>query len=73
MADDGDIGLSAAALQAIVDGVATKLQEAAAKTVEDKRRNLAAAGAETGAPPRADASEGKLWVVNVTPPPPYKV
>ncbi len=58
MADDGDIGLSTAALQAIIDGVATKLQEA---------------GAETGAPPRADVSEGKLCVVNITPPPPYKV
>ncbi len=32
MADDGDLGLSATALQAIVDGVVTKLQETARST-----------------------------------------
>ncbi len=69
MAEDGDIGLTPAALQMIVDGVATKLQEAAAKTAEDKLRNQAAAGAETVGPPRTDAPEGKL---NVTPPPPAR-
>ncbi len=33
MADDGDLGLSATALQAIVDGVVTKLQETACSTL----------------------------------------
>ena len=51
MADDSNIGLSASALQLIVDRVAAKLQEAANKTV---------ASTETGKPPRTDALDGKL-------------
>ena len=51
MDDDGDIGLSASALQLIVDGVAAKLQEEAKKTV---------ASTETGEQPRTDAPDGML-------------